>query len=41
MMEPKTERMHLPQWDSDPSGRRDYQQEVRLYKSSENLEVNL
>ena len=40
-MEPKSERMTLPQWDGDPSGWRDYQQEVRLYKTSENLEVNL
>ena len=39
-MEPKTERMSLPQWDGDPSGWRDYQQEVRLYKTGENLEVN-
>ena len=39
-MEPKSERMSLPQWDGDPSGWRDYQQEVRLYKTSENLEVN-
>ena len=32
MTEPKTERMHLPQWDGDPSGcSRDYQQEVRLF----------
>ena len=36
-MEPKSERMSLPQWDGDPS---DYQQEVRLYKTGENLEVN-
>ena len=39
-MEPKTERMCLPQCDDDPSGWRDYQQEARLYKTSENLEVN-
>ena len=26
--------------DGDPSGWRDYQQEVRLYKTGENLEVN-
>ena len=39
-MEPKSERMSLPQWDGDPSGWRDYQQEVRLYKTGENLEVN-
>ena len=39
-MEPKTERMYLPQWDGDTSGWRDYQQEVRLFKTSENLEVN-
>ena len=39
-MEPKTERMCLPQRDGDPSGWRDYQQEVRLYKTGENLEVN-
>ena len=39
-MEPKSERMSLPQWDNDPSGWRDYQQEVRLYKTGENLEVN-
>ena len=39
-MEPKTERMSLPQWDGDPSGWRDYQQEVCLYKTGENLEVN-
>ena len=39
-MEPKTERMCLPQWDGDPSGWRDYQQEVRLHKTGENLEVN-
>ena len=38
--EPKTERMHLPQRDGGPSGWRDYQQEVRLYKTAENLEVN-
>ena len=30
--------MSLPQW--DPSGWRDYQQQVRLYKTGENLEVN-
>ena len=41
MTEPKTERMNLPQWDGDPSGWRDYQQEARLYKTGENLEVNL
>ena len=40
-MEPKSERMSLPQWDGDLSGWRDYQQEVRLYKTGENLEVNL
>ena len=34
-MEPKSERMSLPQWDGDPSGWRDYQQEVRLHKTSE------
>ena len=39
-MEPMSERMSLPQWDGDPSGWRDYQQEVRLYKTGENLEVN-
>ena len=39
-MEPKTERMCLPQWDGYPSGLRDYQQEVRLHKTGENLEVN-
>ena len=39
-MEPKSERMSLPQWDGDPSGWRDCQQEVRLYKTGENLEVN-
>ena len=39
-MEPKSERMSLPQWDGDPSGWRDYQQEVRLYNTGENLEVN-
>ena len=39
-MEPKSERMSLPQWDGDLSGWRDYQQEVRLYKTGENLEVN-
>ena len=39
-MKPKSERMSLPQWDGDPSGWRDYQQEVRLYKTGENLEVN-
>ena len=39
-MEPKSVRMSLPQWDGDPSGWRDYQQEVRLYKTGENLEVN-
>ena len=39
-MVPKTERMCLPQWDGDPSGWRDYQQEVRLFKTGENLEVN-
>ena len=39
-MEPKSERMSRPQWDGDPSGWRDYQQEVRLYKTGENLEVN-
>ena len=39
-MEPKTERTCLPQRDSDPSGWRDYQQEVRLYKTGEKLEVN-
>ena len=39
-MEPKSERMSLPQLDGDPSGWRDYQQEVRLYKTGENLEVN-
>ena len=32
--------MSLPQWDGDPSGWRDYQQEVSLYKTGENLEVN-
>ena len=37
---PKTERMCLPQWDGDPCGWRDYQQEVRLFKTGENLEVN-
>ena len=39
-MEPKSHQMSLPQWDGDPSGWRDYQQEVRLYKTGENLEVN-
>ena len=39
-MEPKSEQMSLPQWDGDPSGWRDYQQEVRLYKTGANLEVN-
>ena len=39
MTEPKTERMNLPQCDGDSSGR-DYQQEVRLSKTGENLEVN-
>ena len=39
-MEPKTERMHLPQWDGDRSGWRRYQQEVRLYKTGEKLEVS-
>ena len=39
-MEPKTEWMCLPQWDGDPSGWRDYQQEVRLHTTSENLEIN-
>ena len=38
-MEPKTERMYLPQWDGYPSGWRNYQ-EVRLYKTGENLEVS-
>ena len=38
-MEPETERMYLLQWDGDPSGWRDYQQEVRLCKTGENLEV--
>ena len=33
-------RMSLPQLDGDPSVSRDYQQEVRLYKAGENLEVN-
>ena len=33
MTEPKTERMHLSQWDGDASGWRHYQQEVRLYKT--------
>ena len=33
MTEPKTERMNLPQWDGDPSGWREYQQEVRLSKN--------
>ena len=33
-MEPKSERMSLPQWDGDPSGWRDYQQEFRLYKQA-------
>ena len=32
--------MCLQQWHGDPRGWRDYQQEVRLYKTSENLEVN-
>ena len=40
-MEPKTGRMCLPQWDGDPSGWRDYQQEVRHYKTGENLERQL
>ena len=40
MTEPKTERMYLPQWDGDPSGWRDCQQEARLYNTSENLDVN-
>ena len=39
MTEPKTERMNLPQWDGDSSWR-DYQQEVRLPITGENLEVN-
>ena len=39
-MKPKSERMSLPQWDGDPSGWRDCQQEVRLHKTGENLEVN-
>ena len=39
-MEPKSELMSLPQWDGDPSGCRDYQQEVRLYETGENLEIN-
>ena len=32
--------MCLPQWDGDRSGWRDFQQQVRLYKTGENLEVN-
>ena len=40
MTEPKGERMNLPQWDGDPSGWRDSQQEVRLCKTGDNLEVN-
>ena len=32
--------MSLPQWDGDPSGWRDYQQEVSLHKTGENLEDN-
>ena len=32
--------MNLPWWDGHPSGWRDYQQEVRWHKASENLEVN-
>ena len=39
-MEPKTERMYLPQWYGDPTNWREYQQEVRLYKTGENLGVN-
>ena len=39
MTEPETERMNLPQWDADSSWR-DYQQEVRLSMTGENLEVN-
>ena len=39
-MEPKNERMCRPQWDGDPSGWRDYEQEVLFYKTGENLEVN-
>ena len=38
--ESKTERMKPSAVDADPSGWRDYQQEVRLYKTGENLEVN-
>ena len=32
--------MHLPQWDGDPNGWRDHQQEVSLHKTGENLEAN-
>ena len=32
--------MNLPQWDDDPSGWREDQQEVRMCKTVENLEVN-
>ena len=37
-MEPKSGRMSLLQWDGDPSRWRDYQQEVRLYKTDEDSE---
>ena len=40
LTEPQTERMNLPQWYGDPSGWREYQQEIRLYKTGENLGVN-
>ena len=40
MTEPKTARMNFPEWDGDPSDLRDYQQEARLYKTADNLEVN-
>ena len=36
-MEPKSERMSLPQWDGDPSGWRDYQQ-ARTSKSTGQLQ---
>ena len=32
--------LNIPQWDCDPSGWRDYQQEVRLSKTGENLKVH-
>ena len=36
-MEPKSERMSLPQWDGDPSGWCDYQQEVRCTRQAKTL----